>query len=117
MLVATTLRSQISVILHYLLPLSPSLPLSLSLSLSAPLFSPLSLVQLIWKFVASEEDYVSQLTVLTEEFHKQCEIGAHSCNPPLTLDQCDTIFRNRYLINYLGLIVQSINWFINLTDR
>ena len=53
-------------------------------------------LQLIWKFVASEEDYVSQLTVLTEEFHRQCEIGARSCNPPLTLDQCDTIFRNRY---------------------
>lgn len=50
---------------------------------------------MIWKFIASEEDYVSQLVVLSEEYKKQCEIGARSCKPPLTLDQCATIFRNR----------------------
>ena len=88
----------------------PHLSLSLSLSPSPPPSHPLSFSQLIWKFVASEEDYVSQLTVLTEEFQKQCEIGAHSCNPPLTLEQCDTIFRNRYLISYM--VLMEINWFI-----
>jgi len=50
--------------------------------------------QLIWKFVASEEDYVSQLTVLNEEFRQQCEIAACSRKPPITLEQTNAIFRN-----------------------
>ena len=52
-------------------------------------------MQLMWKFVASEEDYVSQLTFLHEEYRQQFEIAAASRNPPLTFQQCSIIFRNR----------------------
>ena len=55
-------------------------------------------MQLLWKFIASEEDYASQLVVLSQEYKKQCEIGAHSVKPPLTLEQSNTIFRNWYII-------------------
>lgn len=50
--------------------------------------------QLIWKFVASEEDYVSQLTVLNEEYRQQCEIAACSTRPFISLEQCNALFRN-----------------------
>ena len=52
-------------------------------------------MQLIWKFIASEEDYVSQLTVLTEEYKQQFEMAAVSSRPPLTLEQSNILFRNR----------------------
>jgi hypothetical protein len=50
--------------------------------------------KLLWKFIASEEDYVSQLTILREEFLQQCEMAAHSRTAPLSLDHCEQIFRN-----------------------
>lgn len=53
-------------------------------------------VQLIWKFVASEEDYVSQLTVLNEEYKQHLEMAAGSRKPLLTLEHFNTLFRNRY---------------------
>lgn len=49
----------------------------------------------MWKFVASEEDYVSQLTILNEEYRQQLEIAAASRKPPLTLKQSNILFRNR----------------------
>ncbi len=51
--------------------------------------------QLMWKFVASEEDYVSQLTILNEEYRQHLEIAAASQKPPLTLKQANNLFRNR----------------------
>ena len=90
------------------LPLLPSFPLPLLPSSSSspsllpspllsspPLLPSPPLSQLIWKFVASEEDYVSQLTMLNEEFRQQCEIAACSRKPPITLEQSNAIFRNR----------------------
>ena len=75
-------------------PSSPFTPLPFPSSpFTSPSFPPLS--QLIWKFVASEEDYVSQLTMLNEEFRQQCEIAACSRKPPITLEQSNAIFRNR----------------------
>ena len=50
--------------------------------------------QLIWQFVASEEDYVSQLTLLNNEFQRQFEIAACSHKPPLSMIQSVDIFRN-----------------------
>ncbi|KAL5481996.1 hypothetical protein EMCRGX_G022274 [Ephydatia muelleri] len=50
--------------------------------------------QILWRFVAAEEDYVSQLSILHEEYQQQCEIAAYSRRPVVTLDQCHTIFRN-----------------------
>ena len=61
--------------------------------------------QLMWKFVASEEDYVSQLAILSEEFKQHCEIASLSRNPPLTLEQCNIIFRNRCV--YISVCVVS----------
>lgn len=55
-------------------------------------------VQLMWRFVASEEDYVSQLTILNEEYRQQFEIAAASRKPPLTLKQSNDIFRNRLVV-------------------
>lgn len=49
----------------------------------------------MWKFVASEEDYVSQLTILNEEYRQHMEIAAASQKPPLTLKQASILFRNR----------------------
>lgn len=54
-------------------------------------------VQLMWKLVASEEDYVSQLTILNEEYREQFEIAAASRRPPLTFKQSNCLFRNRYV--------------------
>lgn len=51
--------------------------------------------QLMWKFVASEEDYVSQLTIFNEEYRQHLEIAAVSQKPPLTLKQANILFRNR----------------------
>lgn len=51
-------------------------------------------LQLIWKFVASEEEYVNQLNVLNGEFRNQFEIAACSNKPLFTLEQCVNIFRN-----------------------
>ena len=86
--------------------LSPSLPLSLLFPPSLSSLSPLS-PQLLWKFIASEEDYVSQLMILKEEFHQQCLMAANSRSAPLSLDQCHQIFRNRsashYPINHIWL--------------
>ncbi len=53
-------------------------------------------VQLIWKFVASEEDYNSQLTVLVEHYKTNLEMAAVSRKPPLSLGQSNSLFRNRY---------------------
>lgn len=50
--------------------------------------------QILWRFVAAEEDYVSQLNILHEEYQQQCEIAAYSRRPVVTLEQCHTIFRN-----------------------
>jgi hypothetical protein len=50
--------------------------------------------KLLWKFIASEEDYMSQLMILKEEFHQQCLMAANSRSAPLSLDQCHQIFRN-----------------------
>ncbi len=51
-------------------------------------------MQLIWKFVASEEDYVSQLQLLAEEYLPQCDIASGSRKPPLSKEQVTDIFRN-----------------------
>ena len=59
---------------------------------------PSSSLQLMWKFVASEEDYVSQLTILNEEYRQHFEIAAASRNPPLTFQQSNILFRNRYVL-------------------
>ena len=63
-------------------------------------------MQLMWKFVAAEEDYVSQLTILHEEYRLHLEIAAASSNPPLTLQQSAILFRNRYVSLTEELAVQ-----------
>ena len=52
--------------------------------------------QLIWKFVASEEDYVSQLTILNEEYKQHLDMAAASRKPLLSLQHFNILFRNRY---------------------
>ena len=63
-------------------------------------------VQLIWKFAASEEDYVSQLTVLNEEYKQHLEMAAISRKPLLSLEQFNTLFRNRY--DYLHYLMRGV---------
>lgn len=56
--------------------------------------------------MASEEDYVSQLTVLRGEFQQQMMIAACSLKPYLSLEQCMDIFRNRLVTSrYVEVII------------
>ena len=68
-------------------------------------------VQLMWRFVASEEDYVSQLTILNDEYRQQFEIAAASRKPPLTLKQSNDIFRNRQVHVLMQYNVLSCDMF------
>lgn len=66
--------------------------------------------KLLWKFIASEEDYVSQMTILKEEFLEQCEMAACSQSAPLSLDQCRQIFRNSdELLLYHQLFLRGLH--------
>jgi len=46
--------------------------------------------------VASEEDYVSQLTILHEEYKQHLDMATASRKPLLSLQHFNILFRNRY---------------------